>query len=153
MLLQAPPTPSPGHPPPDMRNKAAAPTFAQALAAARAALAACKGQRVGVAVVDSSGQPRVALVADGALGGNVYTAVRKGLASIAFSEPTSEVSAQLQTHRIQPAQITKDMVPWPGAVPLWRNRQLIGAVAVSGSVSSRDEACARAGAAAIAKIP
>jgi len=104
---------------------------------------------VGVAVVDSSGEPRVALVADGALGGNVYTAVRKGLAAIAFAEPTSEVSAQLQTRQIQAAQITADMVPWAGAVPLWRNRQLIGAVAVSGSLSSQDETCARAGAAAI----
>lgn len=101
-------------------------------------------------VVDSNGQPRAALVADAALGGHVYTAVRKGLAAIAFREPTSEVSAQLQAHKILPAQITKDMLPWAGAVPLWSNGKLIGAIAVSGSASSQDEACARAGAAAIA---
>lgn len=153
MLLQPPPVPSPGHPAPDMRNRAPAPSVAIALEAARAALAACtaKGQKVGVAVIDSSGQPRAALVADGALGGNVYTAVRKGIAALAFGEPTSAVSAQLQAHRIQPAQITKDMVPWAGAVPLRRNGRIIGAVAVSGSASSQDEACAQAGAAAIAE--
>jgi len=149
MLLQPPPVPSPGHPAPDMRNKAPGPSFARALAVARAALAACtsKGQKVGVAVIDSSGQPRAALVADGALGGNVYTAVRKGLAALAFGEPTSQVSAQLQTGRIHAAQITADMVPWAGAVPLRRNGRIIGAIAVSGSASSQDEACARAGAA------
>jgi uncharacterized protein GlcG (DUF336 family) len=153
MLLQPPPVPSPGHPPPDMRNRAPAPSIARALEAARAALAACsaKGQKVGVAVIDSSGQPRAALVADGALGGNVYTAVRKGLAAIAFGEPTSAVSAQLQAHKIQPAQITRDMVPWAGAVPLLQHGKIIGAVAVSGSASSQDEACARAGARAIAR--
>ena len=101
-------------------------------------------------VVDSSGQPRAALVADAALGGHIYTGVRKALAALAFREPTSEVSAQLQAHRIQPAQITQDMLPWAGAVPLWRNHKMIGAVAVSGSASTQDEACARAGAAAIA---
>lgn len=153
MLLQPPPVPSPGHPAPDMRNRAPAPSVALALEAARAALAACsaKGQKVGVVVIDSSGQPRAALVADGALGGNVYTAVRKGLAAIAFGEPTSAVSAQLQAHRIQPAQITMDMVPWAGAVPLRHNGKIIGAVAVSGSASSQDEACAKAGAAAVMK--
>jgi glc operon protein GlcG len=149
MLLKPPPVPTPAHPAPDMRNKAPGPSFAESLAVARAALAACtaRGQRVGVAVVDSSGQPRVALVADGALGGHIYTAVRKGLAALAFKEPTSQVSAQLQSGRIRASQITADMVPWSGAVPLWRGDRLIGAVAVSGSVSEEDEACARAGAA------
>ena len=45
-------------------------------------------------MIDSSGQPRVALVADGAIGGHVYTAVRKGLAALAFGESTSKVSIQ-----------------------------------------------------------
>lgn len=149
MLLQPPPVPSPGHPGPDMRNKAPGPSFAEALEVARAALVACtaRGQKVGVAVIDSSGQPRVALVADGARGGHVYTAVRKGLAALAFQESTSQVSAQLQTGRIRAAQISADMVPWAGAVPLRRGDRIIGAVAVSGSVSEQDEACARAGAA------
>jgi uncharacterized protein GlcG (DUF336 family) len=153
MLLQPPPVPTPGHPAPDIRNKAPGPSFAAALEAAQAALAACaaRGQKVGVAVIDSSGQPRVALVADGALGGNVYTAVRKGLAALAFQEPTSQVSEQLAAGRIQPAEITPDMVPWAGAVPLQRKGRIIGAIAVSGSASSQDEACARAGAAALAR--
>ncbi len=149
MLLQPPPIPSPGHPAPDMHNKAPGPTLAQSLAVARAALDACaaRGQKVAVTVIGSSGQPRVALAADGALGGNIYTAVRKGLAALAFQEPTSQVSAQLQTGKIPAARITADMVPWAGAVPLWREGRLVGAIAVSGSASSQDEACARAGAA------
>jgi uncharacterized protein GlcG (DUF336 family) len=153
MLLKPLPVPSPGHPAPDMRNKAPGPSFALALEAARAALAACvaKGQKVGVAVVDSSGQPRVALVADGALGGNVYTAVHKGLAALAFGEPTSQVSEQLAAGKIRPREITPDMVPWAGAVPLRRHGKMVGAIAVSGSASSQDEACARAGASALGR--
>ncbi len=147
MLLKPPPVPTPGHPGPDMRDHAAGPPLSAALAVAKAALAACtaEGHAVGVAVIDSSGEPRVALVADGALGGNVYTAVRKGLTALAFQEPTSQVSAQLQTHQIDPRRITADMVPWAGAVPLWREGRVVGAVAVSGSKSTQDEACARAG--------
>jgi glc operon protein GlcG len=153
MLLKPPPVPTPGHPGPDMRNKAIGPSFAQALHAARAALAYCaaKRQAVGVTVIDSSGQPRVALVADGALGGHVYTAVRKGLAALAFKEPTSRVSEQLAAGRIPASRISPDMVPWAGAVPLWQDGRIIGAIAVSGSVSEMDEACARAGAAALGR--
>lgn len=149
LLLQPPPVPSPGHPGPDMRNKVPGPTFIQALAMAQAALASCTahGQNVGVAVIDSSGQPRIGLVADGALGGNVYTAVRKGLAALAFGEPTSRVSAHLQHGGIRATQITADMVPWAGAVPFRRHGKIIGAIAVSGAASSLDEACAKAGAA------
>jgi uncharacterized protein GlcG (DUF336 family) len=153
MLLKPPPVPSPGHPAPDMRNKARGPSFALALEAARAALAACaaKGPEVGVAVIDSSGQLRVALVADGALGGNVYTAVRKGLAALAFDEPTSLLSEQLEAGKVRAAEITPDMVPWAGAIPLRRRGRIIGAIAVSGSASSQDEAGARAGAATLAR--
>jgi uncharacterized protein GlcG (DUF336 family) len=153
MLLKPPPVPTPGHPGPDMRNKAPGPSFAQALHAARAALAYCvaRKQAVGVTVIDSSGTPRVALVADGALGGHVYTAVRKGLAALAFKEPTSQVSEQLAAGKISASQITPDMVPWAGAVPLWRGGRIIGAIAVSGSASEKDEACARAGAAALGR--
>ena len=151
MLLKPPPVPTPGHPAPDMRNEAPGPSLTLALEAAQAALATCagKGQHVGVAVIDSSGQPRVALVADGALGGNVYTAVRKGLAALAFEEPTSQVSEQLQTGKVRSTGVTPDMVPWAGAIPLRRSGRIIGAIAVSGSASSQDEACARAGAHAI----
>ena len=155
MLLKPPPVPTPGHPGPDMHDYAAGPSLAAALAVAKAALAACTaaGHAVGVAVIDSSGAPRVALVADGALGGNVYTAVRKGLTALAFKEPTSQVSAQLQRHQIDPRRITADMVPWAGAVPLWRGGRVVGAVAVSGSQSTQDEACARAGRQAFMRRP
>ncbi len=147
MLLQPPPVPTQGHPGPDMHDHAPGPTLAEALAIAKSALSACtaKGHAVGVVVLDSSGEPRVALVADGALGGNVYTAVRKGLAALAFKEPTSKVNAGIQRHKIGPGQITANMIPWAGAVPLWRNGKVIGAVAVSGSMSTQDEACARIG--------
>ena len=147
MLLKPPPVPTPGHPGPDMHDHAAGPKLTAALTVAKAALAACtrQGHAVGVAVIDSSGEPRVALVADGALGGNVYTAVRKGLTALAFKEPTSRVSAQLQRHQIDSRRITGDMIPWAGAVPLWRDGRVVGAVAVSGSKSTQDEACARAG--------
>lgn len=79
-----------GKPPPEPGSNAPGPTLAQALEAAQAALAACKadGYNIGVSVVDSTGEPRVTLSADGTSGGHVYTGVRKALAALAFQMPS-----------------------------------------------------------------
>jgi uncharacterized protein GlcG (DUF336 family) len=149
MLLQPPPTPGPGsRPPPEPGTDAPGPPLSLALEAVQAALDACKadGYKVGVSVVDSLGQPRAAMSADGARGGHVYTAVRKGLTAVAFSEPTSLVSSQLQTDPSVANRLKPGMMPWAGAVPLTAGGHVIGAIGVSGASSMQDEKCARAGA-------
>ncbi len=152
MLLRPHPTPGPGsRPPPEEDTDASGPPLSLALEAAQAALSACQadGYKVGVSVVDSAGQPRAALVSDGARGGHAYTAVRKGVTAVAFKEPTSEVSAKLQTDPSIAKTLKPGMMPWAGAIPLVAGGKVIGAIGVSGATSVQDEKCAQAGASRI----
>lgn len=137
-----------GRPPQEPGSDAPSPTLAVALEAAQAALDACKkdGYNVGVTVIDSSGQPRVALSADKATGGHVYTAVRKGLAALAFKAPTSDVAKQLAADSSKSSMVKPNMATMAGAVPLVAGGNVIGAIGVSGASSQQDEKCAVAGA-------
>jgi len=147
--MHGPPPGGPGgRPPPEAGSNAPGPSLALAIEAAQAAIAACAadGYKVGASVIDSSGQPRATLSADGANGGHVYTGVRKGLAALAFKEPTSQVSAQAGTDPAVEGRITPNMAPMAGAVPLMAGDQVIGAIGVSGASSVQDERCALAGA-------
>jgi uncharacterized protein GlcG (DUF336 family) len=143
-----PPGGTGGRPPPEAGTTAPGPSLALAIEAAQAAIAACAadGYKVGASVIDSSGQPRAALSADGANGGHVYTGVRKGLVALAFNEPTSQVSAQADGDKSVQARIMPNMAPMAGAVPLRAGDRLIGAIGVSGASSVQDEKCALAGA-------
>lgn len=149
--MHFPPMPAGTRPPPEPGSDAPGPSLALAIEAAQAAIAACAndGYKVGASVIDSSGQPRVTLAADGATGGHVYTGIRKGLAALAFQEPTSQVSAQADKDKSVEARIAPNMAPMAGAVPLRRGAQVIGAVGVSGASGPQDEKCAAAGVAAI----
>jgi uncharacterized protein GlcG (DUF336 family) len=147
--MRGPPPSGPGgRPPPEPGTDAPGPPLALAIEAAQAAITACAadGYKVGVSVVDSSGQPRAALSADGATGGHVYTGVRKALAALAFKEPTSQVSAQAANDKSVEARIAPNMAPMAGAVPLAVGDRVIGAIGVSGASSQQDEKCAIAGA-------
>ncbi|MGC3981818.1 MAG: heme-binding protein [Steroidobacteraceae bacterium] len=138
-------------PPQEPGTDAPGPSLALAIEAAQAAIAAClaDGYKVGATVIDSSGQPRAALTADGATGGHAYTAVRKGLAALAFNLPTSQVAAKITADKEAAVKVTPNMMTWAGAVPLSVQGKAIGAIGVSGASSAQDEKCAVAGAAKI----
>jgi len=141
--------PPPGSkPPPEAGTTAPGPTLAQALEAAQAALAACKadGYNIGVSVVDSTGEPRVMLSADGATGGHVYTGVRKSLAALAFQVPSGQVNAKISADPAAAKLVTPKMATMAGAVPLVSGGKVIGAIGASGASSLQDEKCAMAGA-------
>ena len=140
-----------GKPPQEPGTDAPGPSLALALEAAQAALAACQvdGYNVGVTVIDSTGEPRVALSADKATGSHVYTAVRKGLAALAFNLPTSKVQEKIAADKAAAALAKPNMATMAGAVPLAVNGKAIGAIGVSGASSQQDEKCAVAGEAKI----
>lgn len=137
-----------GKPPPEAGTNAPGPTLALALEAAQAALAACKaeGYNIGVSVVDSSGEPRVTLSADGATGGHVYTGVRKALAALAFQVPSGQVAAKISGDPAAAKLVTPKMATMTGAVPLLSGGKVIGAIGASGASGAQDEKCAIAGA-------
>jgi uncharacterized protein GlcG (DUF336 family) len=129
-------------------STAPGPTLAQAVEAARAAVDSCAaaGFRVGVAVVDSVGEARALLTADGSDGSHVYVAVRKALTALRFEVPSSQVGDMVNKDSELLARVTPNMFVAGGAVPIIRKGETIGAIGVSGAGRGNgDELCAIAG--------
>jgi uncharacterized protein GlcG (DUF336 family) len=153
-LVPAPPLPAgalargPGSAP---ETVARGPTLALAIEAARTALERCAaaGYRVGVAVVDSAGEPRAMLSADGADGSHVFVAIRKALVALSFRQPSSQARDQVLKDKALLARVTPNMFVEGGALPIRIGDQVIGAIGVSGAggtiIGRQDELCAAAG--------
>jgi uncharacterized protein GlcG (DUF336 family) len=143
------PVPGVRTPLPDL---APGPTLAQATAAAQAALAACaaEGLKVSASIIDTAGEPRIVLVADGMLGRISYLTLRKALTALAFNMRTSEIAAKMANDPTYAARLKPYMLTWSGGVPLVVAGKTIGAIGVGGASGDQDEECAKAGAAAIA---
>lgn len=137
-----------GPPPWDRGPIARGPSVAVALKGVNAALKACGS--VAAAVVDVAGQPRVTMAADGIRGWHIYNATRKALTALALKLPSSSAVAEAAANPDVAAKLQPNMTTLAGAVPIWSNNELVGAIGVSGSRSGEeDERCAKAGAAAI----
>ncbi len=124
------------------------PSLAQALEAARVAVDTCAaaGFRVGVAVVDSVGEARAMLTADGSDGSHVFVAMRKALTALRFEMPSSQANELIPKDPELLARVTPNMFVAGGAVPIMRKGEAIGAIGVSGAGRANgDEVCATAG--------
>ena len=133
-------------------STAAGPDLRTATRMAEAAVAACaaKGARVGAAVIDSAGEARAMLTADGADGSHVFVAHRKALAALAFGTTSLKANADVWSGAAPLGKVTPEMFVMGGAVPIHRDGALIGAIGVSGSAGGPppgkgDEDCAYAG--------
>ncbi len=129
-------------------------TTAAALRAAQAALADCQkaGYAVSVAVVDRSGHT-LALLRDNLAGAHTpRTAIGKAATAASFRMETTELAAQTQAGRPQSGiRDIADVVALGGGIPVNAKGALVGAIGVSGAPGGEaDDACAKAGAAAIA---
>ena len=121
-----------------------------ALRAAQAALAKCDadGYKVGVAISNSLGGMVVAIQSETAFPGRIYNAARKNLVAIEFGTASSAVRDKLRGGDFAPlARVKPNMTLIPGAIPLYADGKLIGAIGVSGAPGGeRDEVCAAEGA-------
>jgi uncharacterized protein GlcG (DUF336 family) len=137
-----------GSPPP---ATAPGPSLFLALEAAQAAVARChlSGYRVGVSVVDSAGEPRAMLNADGSDGSHVFLATRKAITALAFGMPSAAVAEALAKDSTLLARVTPAMFVDGGALPITAGGKIIGAIGVSGAggvpMGREDEVCAAAG--------
>ena len=137
----------PGSPP---ESTARGPSLELSMAAAHAAVESCSsaGYRVGVAVIDSIGEARAMLTADGSDGSHVFVAMRKALAALEFRMPSSEAYAKVMQDKTLVARVKPNMFVEGGAVPIIAHGELIGAVGVSGAggavIGQQDELCATA---------
>src|SRR5208282_1228420 len=114
---------------------------------------AAKGYRIGVAVIDTAGEARAMLTADGADGSHVFVAMRKALTALALDMPSSKAGDLLPADKSLLARLTPAMFVMGGALPIKAGPMTIGAIGVSGAAGvpfgHADEICAAAG---IAKI-
>ena len=132
-------------------STARGPSLDLALQAARAALESCRGAgyRVGVAVIDSAGEARAMLTADGSDGSHVFVAMRKALTALTFEMPSSKASELIPKDKALLARVKPNMFVMGGALPIVVDHATIGAIGVSGAAGipfgHQDELCAAEG--------
>lgn len=132
-------------------STAPGPNLQVATRMARAAVAACaaKGFHVGAAVIDSVGEARAMLTADGSDGSHVFVAMRKALTALAFDMPSLQANQAVWSGAAPMSKVTPEMFVMGGAMPIHRRGRLIGAIGVSGAAGAppgkADQDCAAAG--------
>ncbi len=150
-LVPPPPMPpgglhrGPGSPP---ESDAPGPSleFADKLAHEAVSICGAAGFHVGVAVIDSIGEARAMLTADGSDGSHVFVAMRKALTAVVLKMPSSEANRRVSNDDALLARVTPNMFVEGGAVPIYRGQEVIGAIGVSGAagkvIGQQDEQCA-----------
>ena len=129
-------------------------TTTAAQQAAQAAFAHCQkaGYTATVAVVDRSGRA-LALLRDNLAGAHtVQTAIDKAATAVGFRTDTTELAAQTQPGRPQSGiRELSGVVAVGGGMVIRAKGAIVGGIGVSGAPGpENDEACAKAGIAAIA---
>ena len=114
------------------------------------------GIKVNVAVVDAGGNLAAFLRMPGAFLHSIDIAIDKAYTAAGFGLPTGAWTEALMAH--SPAvrngiPLRPRMVCFGGGLPLRHAGRLIGGIGVSGGSEQEDEACARAGLAALDTTP
>jgi uncharacterized protein GlcG (DUF336 family) len=136
---------------PELRHprwKVAAPPIELAIDAAQAIAGGCKQYRLGIAVVNSEGQPILGYIPDGSNPMHFYFALRKAYTAVVFKVPTSQLIPKARQDAALAARIKADsnLAVFVGGLPLKVNGKVIGAIGVSGAEpGSHDEQCGMIG--------
>jgi len=128
-------------------------TWKLALAIAQGAIDACAKNNVPitVAVLDRAGRVRVFIAPDNPSPHNFELARRKAYTARTFRRPSLEWAQQTKGDSDNAGQrMLAEVIPLGGGVPINVGNDTIGAVGVSGQSQTGDDACARAGVAAVA---
>jgi len=123
------------------------------LAIAQGAIEACAKNNIPitVAVVDRAGRVRVFIAPDNPSPHNFELARRKAYTARTFRRPSLEWAQQTKGESDNAGQrMLADVIPLGGGVPINVGNDTIGAIGVSGQSQTGDDACARAGIAAVA---
>lgn len=123
----------------------------QSLIAAAVAEARKHDWKMNIAVTDSGGNLVAFARMDGALLASVVLAEHKARAAVMFRRETKVFEAAVQSGTLY--QLSLDgVIASRGGIPLIEDGKLIGAIGASGGAGAQDEVCAKAGAAALAKV-
>ncbi|MBI2165485.1 MAG: heme-binding protein [Chloroflexi bacterium] len=109
------------------------------------------GVRVGITVVDSRGDPVIALKTDGANHFTFDASRGKAHVSAVFGVPSGETAARADSPVFRSLVMMEGgrLIFSIGAVPLKQGSEVIGAIGVGGATGEQDEEIARAGAAVL----
>jgi uncharacterized protein GlcG (DUF336 family) len=128
-------------------------TWKLGLAIAQGAIEECAKTNVAisVAVVDRAGRVRIFIASDNPSPHNFELARRKAYTARTFRRPSLDWAQQTKDGADLAAQRQlADVIALGGGVPINVGNDTIGAVGVSGSSQTGDDACARAGIAKVA---
>lgn len=116
------------------------------LEGAKAKLATMEA-RMCVAIVDARGDLKAMFRQDGAPWRSVSICQGKAAASAAWGQPSGDLTdrAQSPVFRGLMAMLDGRMIPGQGALPVFKDGEMVGAVGGSGGTSQDDEAVGRAG--------
>jgi len=123
------------------------------LAIAEGAIEECAKNNVAitVAVLDRAGRMRIFIASDNPSPHNFELARRKAYTARTFRRPSLQWAQQTKDGADLAGQRQlADVIPLGGGVPINVGEDTIGAVGVSGSSQTGDEACAKAGVAKVA---
>jgi uncharacterized protein GlcG (DUF336 family) len=129
-------------------------SLAMAVTAATTASEACKAlnQRVSVTVVGRNGEVIVQLRGDNASPHTVENSFRKAYTARTFRVPSAEIVKRLKDNPQLGAIHLTNVVAAQGALPITIAGDVVGAIGVSGAVTTqdspggvKDEGCAKAG--------
>ena len=109
------------------------------------------GAKMSVSVVDPRGDLIAMFRTDGASWRTPAISRAKAVAAACFGRASGELTdnAQSPVSRGLMAMLDGRMIPGQGALPVYRNGEIVGAVGGSGGASQQDEDVARAGIEAI----
>jgi uncharacterized protein GlcG (DUF336 family) len=128
-------------------------TAEAASAACRAALAHAEAQglRINVAVTDASGTLMAFLRMPGAFLHSIDIAIDKAYTAASFGFPTSQWAGAVADDELLRIGLNQRprLVMFGGGLPITEAGTRIGGIGVSGGSAAQDEACARAGLAAL----
>src|SRR5438128_9362070 len=121
---------------------------------AEATLAACKskGFNTAAAVVDRAGQVLVILRDEQATAQQAEMARRKAYTARMFRTTTLEFQKRTGDPAYAAQRDVADILALGGGVPIQAGEDVIGGVGSSGSNQEKDDACAKAGVAAVAAL-
>jgi uncharacterized protein GlcG (DUF336 family) len=124
---------------------------AKAVAAGAAAKALEQGWTVVIAIVDASGHLLYLERADGTQLGSVDVAQEKARTALMFRRPSQAFEEMILGGKIQMMSLP-GVTPVAGGLPLsWRG-EIVGAIGVSGVLSSQDAEIAQCGLAVLTQI-
>ena len=146
------PSANPGPRPPEMAPPPRGPSIEVALKAAQTISQQCKQYPLGVAVVNSKGEPILVYIPDGSKSFHAYSAIRKAYTAVTYMVPSSELISKAQHDPAFAAEIkaNPNLIAFKGGIPLKVGGEVIGAIGVSGAEpGSHDEECGLKGLEAI----